>query len=708
MSGNFTYMWQKPTLPQGNKTWKGRSIKSVIPIWSKPYANSTYFQKREIIPSIGPDFKARPIKQWRKQLEPRDFTNKGKTGVGIPMDRPGGQSTLVYSVDQFLEKDKHCKKENSLHISEYILDNNYSKPIIDNIPPAAPLKILNRDKYNPQMVDLSNPKVVCTACNAESNRLKTGSVNFNNNYSETTAAYLDSRCKNYEKNRFGMVDPTTITFNNNGKITWPDNTNTGPQNRIASNCHIKTKNNISQYSDPFEKKCNYKIVYKPNNIKFAKQGGVSSSSRVQRLKYDRLTENGAQFITSRGARATNDGFFLFNAMSQYFIKTKYQDFITRRKPGNHSNCFFTPTGSVGGKSVPPSQKLPKPTPPPPVQYFRCGYGSQEGQCIPDPKGLFLAGDCDRCIKTSTGCSNCTDPAKPCYNTVTGSCAKTNSYGACDGQLAGVINCRDVGKGPCEICPADSDAPCYREDNGSCEKLNPTTGACDGQLAGVINCKTQGLGPCDICPAGTAQPCYDQANGLCLPKNAEGDCDGQNAGVINCDIAGKKPCEICEDPSLPCYNPETEKCIGYSGGICTGGLVDCGDRPSPDEISCTKLPTGTPPIQFTGSNANALGITIFFKIDADEQHAVYSSQTPWINYAPTFINGSQGTPLIARLGQCSNDDGGSGCDKLALTCVASTADEQLKTVYDGKIWRYKGGANNSFDWIYCNKPTECLS
>ena len=54
MPGNFTYMWQKPTLPQGNKTWKGKSIKSVVPIWSKPYANTSYFQKRDIIPSIGP------------------------------------------------------------------------------------------------------------------------------------------------------------------------------------------------------------------------------------------------------------------------------------------------------------------------------------------------------------------------------------------------------------------------------------------------------------------------------------------------------------------------------------------------------------------------------------------------------------------------------------------------------------------------------
>lgn len=653
MGRGYTYMWQNPTFPQGNKTWKGKSTKSVVPIWSKPYANTSYFQKRDIIPSIGPSFKARPIRHWRKQLEPRDFTNRGKTGIGMPMDRPGGQSALVYHLDDKLENDKECKNQDSIHISEYILKNNYSESKLKNIPPSAPLKILNRDKYNPELIDRANPKVVCTACNAEANVIKSGIVNFNENYSDNTASYLESRCKTFEKNILGIADPDTITNYPNGKITWPDDTDKGPQVRIASNCHRKEKNNIN---NPNGNSCKYKIIYKPNNIKFGKQGGVSSSSRIQRLKYDRLTNNGSQFISSRGATETNDGLFLFDAMSQYFIKTKYQSFITRRKPGNHTNCFFTPTGSVGGKSVPPSQKVLKPTPPPPPQKYTCGIvgTTSEGQCLPDPKGIFLAGDCDRCIKASTGCSNCTDPNTPCYNPNTGICAKMTN-GACDGQKAGIINCRDVGKTPCEICPAKSE-----------------------------------------------KPCYDRVNGLCLSKNDYGNCPGQKAGVINCDNKGKTPCEICQDPAPPCYNPETGECIGYSNaGICTGGLVDCGKHPSPDAISCTQLPTGTPPTLLPLSNG---GITIFFEIKnigGEARRAVFANSSRWTS-PPRHTAADE-----AQLGGCVNeDDPGSSCNKLALTCVAEKENGDAFMPFAGKIWRYKGGSQKY--WILCTKPTECLS
>ena len=352
MGRGYTYMWQKPTLPQKNWskllepltdtsdiqehitiTWKGKTVKSVVPIWSKPYANSSYFQKRNIIPPIGPSFKARPIRHWRKQLEPRDFTNRGKTGIGMPMDRPGGQSALVYHLDYILENDIECKHEDSIHISEYILKNNYAESKLKNIPPSAPLKILNRDKYNPELVDRANPKVVCTACNAEANVIKSGVVNFNENYSDNTTSYLESRCKTFEKNILGIADPDTITNYPNGKITWPDDTDKGPQIRLAASCYRKEKNNIKNKDS-----CKYKIIYKPNNVKFGKQGGVSSSSRIQRLKYDRLTNDGSQFMSSRGSEETNNGTFLFDAMSQYFIKNKYQAFIVRRKQGNHSNC----------------------------------------------------------------------------------------------------------------------------------------------------------------------------------------------------------------------------------------------------------------------------------------------------------------------------------------------------------------------------------
>jgi hypothetical protein len=47
------------------------------------------------------------------------------------------------------------------------------------------------------------------------------------------------------------------------------------------------------------------VYYKPNNFQFAQQGGVSSSSRITRLKYNTITNNTANFQTAYGQAAAN-------------------------------------------------------------------------------------------------------------------------------------------------------------------------------------------------------------------------------------------------------------------------------------------------------------------------------------------------------------------------------------------------------------------
>jgi hypothetical protein len=47
------------------------------------------------------------------------------------------------------------------------------------------------------------------------------------------------------------------------------------------------------------------VYYKPNNYQFAQQGGVSSSSRITRLKYNTITNNTANFQTAYGQAAAN-------------------------------------------------------------------------------------------------------------------------------------------------------------------------------------------------------------------------------------------------------------------------------------------------------------------------------------------------------------------------------------------------------------------
>jgi hypothetical protein len=48
------------------------------------------------------------------------------------------------------------------------------------------------------------------------------------------------------------------------------------------------------------------VIYKPNNSQFAQQGGVSSSTRIARLKYDTITTVGATYRSAYGAQVANE------------------------------------------------------------------------------------------------------------------------------------------------------------------------------------------------------------------------------------------------------------------------------------------------------------------------------------------------------------------------------------------------------------------
>jgi len=48
------------------------------------------------------------------------------------------------------------------------------------------------------------------------------------------------------------------------------------------------------------------VIYKPNNSQYAQQGGVSSSTRIARLKYDTITTVGATYRSAYGSQVANE------------------------------------------------------------------------------------------------------------------------------------------------------------------------------------------------------------------------------------------------------------------------------------------------------------------------------------------------------------------------------------------------------------------
>ena len=82
MSNTYTGMWQF----QPYVSWKRGSASSVMGGWSRPNVNGPSTNPNDY---IGPSRKARPLKIWRKQLQPT--ANSGNSVASISVaERPGG------------------------------------------------------------------------------------------------------------------------------------------------------------------------------------------------------------------------------------------------------------------------------------------------------------------------------------------------------------------------------------------------------------------------------------------------------------------------------------------------------------------------------------------------------------------------------------------------------------------------------------------
>jgi hypothetical protein len=70
-------------------------------------------------------------------------------------------------------------------------------------------------------------------------------------------------------------------------------------------------------------KCRTTIIHKPNNVKYGVQGAVSAGTRLERLKLETITKNGASFKSAYGVAAGNAGQYHGDSMgAPYFIKSK--------------------------------------------------------------------------------------------------------------------------------------------------------------------------------------------------------------------------------------------------------------------------------------------------------------------------------------------------------------------------------------------------
>jgi hypothetical protein len=269
----------------------------MLPLYTKPQIIQTLPvytmpNQKAVSSDIGNQFRARPLLQWRKQY-PATFISS-RLSIGMPMDRPGSSATATTN---------HC-------------------------PACRGAATLRTDIFQ------DSP---CKSC--QPIRTKT---QFKENTYTDTPEYLQSRCLTNTQQFSTSREPAVIYFTPEGRPTNPSDSPTGSQIRATRNCNNSLVKYIDAQLEKYIKplvKCNTTVIYKPNNTQYAQQGGVSASSRLSRLKYNTLNNNGAAFNSAAGAVNINSGRYQTVASPDYYVKYKPQPNVCLRKSGAKNLCI---------------------------------------------------------------------------------------------------------------------------------------------------------------------------------------------------------------------------------------------------------------------------------------------------------------------------------------------------------------------------------
>lgn len=273
--------------------WKGLATNSAVPSFSRPSLTTS-----------GPNFKANPIKHWRKQLIPA--TNSGasgrRAGIGMPMDTPGGS---VYLGDT---------TANTTCLANASLDTTGIKEDL--------VKYNNTNfKYNDENGCLSG------SCNPEENRIKSSTTILSKKYYTDHRSYMRSRCNLYNQKLTALPISGVTYLDDKGNLLPVTGANaTRKTQDCAMACPIGATTQTSVAGQ---------TIYKPNNAQYAKQGAVDSSDRIARLKLNTVNKNAVSYETIFGSSASR---YLGMASTPYFVKSKYQACVPMGLSGQKTIC----------------------------------------------------------------------------------------------------------------------------------------------------------------------------------------------------------------------------------------------------------------------------------------------------------------------------------------------------------------------------------
>jgi hypothetical protein len=302
---------------------KIKTANSVVPGLHRPNTNgvpSNVYQHD----FDGPDFKARPIKHWRRQLVPTSVNTGNGTGgasqpigssgqrnatVGLLMDRPGAVTYVG---------DASCKcvsqPGNSYTISEYFSKTPKNKgEIVEN------QGVINNGDYE---INTGIYSTRCIGCNPENNVIKSASSLVSRAYYSDTTGYLKSRCKTYQQNASINRTPGVTYLGPDEQHIWATPSATGSQVYQTNNIY---KPRVNPHACGGSGASGASIViFKPNNYQYSVQGAVDSSTRIEKLKLNTITTNANSLRSAFGNEAASACRFTGSGDTPYFLKNKYQ------------------------------------------------------------------------------------------------------------------------------------------------------------------------------------------------------------------------------------------------------------------------------------------------------------------------------------------------------------------------------------------------
>ena len=219
----------------------------------------------------GNQFRARPLKHWRKQRTSvyvdQTFTNTLESTFEIP-----GGTNVVSKYDG--EKCAPCKNQTIVPADTiaYLPNGKNVKKATESF--ADMITYVNKCPATSINENVPKCVYVCDPEKKARKRVQYPSVlNTNSSkpkYYTSNASYIRARCRTFNQNQFQYGGQNDNKCDN---LTNPSAFRTNCVSCVK--CHTNSTG------------CNQKIsYYKPNNCKFAVQGGVSSSLRISKLKYD--------------------------------------------------------------------------------------------------------------------------------------------------------------------------------------------------------------------------------------------------------------------------------------------------------------------------------------------------------------------------------------------------------------------------------------